>query len=206
MRIGFFGGSFDPPHLGHLSVAIAAAEAFGLNRVFLAPTGRQPLKPEGAVAPFEDRFAMVALLCDEESYAHQAHLEASKLDAPHEDGSPNFTVEALARLKAASGPEDTLFLIVGVDAFLGVRRWKSSNALFEFAEWIVVSRPGFSSAELASLNLGPAQMSRVHLLEHVNEEASATNIRSLIATGSDCDGLLPASILRYIRTRHLYGT
>ncbi|MGA8939135.1 MAG: nicotinate (nicotinamide) nucleotide adenylyltransferase [Acidobacteriaceae bacterium] len=206
MRIGFFGGSFDPPHLGHLSVSRAAANAFALDRVLLAPTGMQPLKPGGATASFEDRLAMVSLLCSSTPGMPEARLEASALDAPREDGSPNYTVDALSTLKRTVASSDRIFIIVGVDAFLGVRRWKSSRALFDLGEWIVVSRPGFSSKELASLlNLGPKQLARVHLLEHLREEASATNIRALIAAGSDCLGLLPASILQYIRGHHLYG-
>ena len=205
MRIGFFGGSFDPPHLGHLSVARAAAKAFALDRVLLAPTGRQPLKPSGAIASFEDRLAMVSLLCSSAVDVPEMHLEASALDSPRDDGSPNYTVAALSALKRTAAPSDRIFIIVGVDAFLSVRRWKASGALFALGEWIVVSRPGFSSKELASLDLDPEQLTRVHLLEHLREEASATNIRALIASGSDCSGLLPTSILQYIRGHHLYG-
>src|ERR1700734_1006739 len=95
MRVGFFGGSFDPPHLGHLAVARAAAQAFALDTVLLAPTAHQPLKPHGADAPFEDRLAMVRLLC-----AGQPGLEASELEAPTEAISPNYTIDTLRALRA----------------------------------------------------------------------------------------------------------
>jgi nicotinate-nucleotide adenylyltransferase len=206
MRIGFFGGSFDPPHLGHLGVGRAAVEAFSLDRILFAPTGRQPLKTNGASASFDDRLAMVSLLCDLQPPSPRLHFEASSVDAPHEDGSPNYTVDTLSKLRGTYSTEDSLFVIVGADAFLDLRRWRSPDSLLQLAEWIVVSRSGVSLQQLQNLNLTSGQLSRVHLLEDVHEPASATDIRELLRVGSDCAGLLPGSILNYIRAHHLYGT
>ncbi len=206
MRIGFFGGSFDPPHLGHLAIGQAAAEAFSLSSVVFAPTGRQPLKTNGAFASFDDRLRMVSLLCELQPPGSQLRLEASSIDAPHADGSPNYTVDALSRLRRECSPKDILFVLVGADAFLGLPGWKSPRRLLQLAEWIVVSRPGVSLQPLQALDLTPGQRSRVHLLEKVHEPASATYIRELLSAGADCSGLLPASILNYIRAHHLYGT
>ena len=206
MRIGFFGGSFDPPHLGHLAVARASAKALALDRILFAPTGRQPLKPDGAVASFEERLAMVSLLCDLQPVNTPPQFETSSLDAPLPDGSPNYTINTLSALRSASSPNDSLFVIVGADAFLGLRRWRSPDTLLQLAEWIVISRPGSSLQQLDCLHLTPEQFHRVHLLEHIHEPASATSVRELLRTGSDCPGLLPASILDYIRTHRLYGT
>jgi nicotinate-nucleotide adenylyltransferase len=206
MRIGFFGGSFDPPHLGHLGVARAAMATFALDRILFAPTAHQPLKPDGAAAPFQDRFAMVSLLCDLEPPNTRAHFEPSSLDAPLPDGSPNYTVNTLSTLRAMCSVEDTLFVLIGADAFLGLPRWRSSETLLDLAEWIVVSRPGVSLWEMERLHLRPEQMRRVHWLKDIHEPASATDVRSLLGAGSDCEGLLPASVLHYIRAHHLYGT
>jgi len=206
MRIGFFGGSFDPPHLGHLGVGRAAAGAFSLDRVLFAPTGRQPLKTSGASASFDDRLRMVSLLCELQPPNARPHLEASSVDAPHADGSPNYTVDTLSKLRGDYSKDDRLFVLVGADAFLDLRRWKSPDSLLQLAEWIVVSRPDVLLQHLQNLNLTPVQLSRVHLLEDVHEPASATDIRELLRAGSDCSGLLPASILNYIRAHHLYGT
>jgi len=206
MRIGFFGGSFDPPHLGHLGIGHAAAEAFALNRILFAPTGRQPLKANGASASFDDRLTMVSLLCELQPASLRLRFESSSVDAPHADGSPNYTVDALAKLRGRCSTDDSLFVLVGADAFLDLRRWRSPDSLLQLAEWIVVSRPGVSLQPIQSLNLTPGQLSRVHLLEGVHEPASATDIRELLSAGSDCAGLLPGSILNYIRVRHLYGT
>lgn len=206
MRIGYFGGSFDPPHLGHLAVAQAAGAAFELDRVLLAPTGKQPLKPDGPTASFADRLSMVSLLCGVEGSPDQCDLEASALDAPREDATPNYTIDALRKLREEVGTGPPVFLIVGMDAFLNVRQWRSCDLLFEFAEWIVVSRPGFNMGEFNTLGLRPEQLGRVHLLEHLNEQASATKIRALIRAGSGCEELLPRSIFGYIHAHHLYGT
>ncbi len=206
MRIGFFGGSFDPPHLGHLAVGRAAAEAFALDRILFAPTAHQPLKSAGAIASFEDRLAMVSLLCEFQPTSAASHFEPSSLDAPLPDGTPNFTVNTLSGLRSKIASTDSIFVIVGADAFLDLRRWRSPSLLLDLAEWLVVSRPGFSLRQLETLHLTPDQLKRVHLLEHVHEPASATNIRALLSTGSDCIGLLPISVLNYIRAHHLYGT
>jgi nicotinate-nucleotide adenylyltransferase len=204
MRIGYFGGSFDPPHLGHLAVARAAAERFSLDRVLFVPTGIQPLKPAGPAASFEDRLAMVSLLCALQPHQHNPHFEPSSLDAPHFDATPNYTVDTLSRLRNELAPVDELFAIVGADTFHGLPRWRSPNKLLNLAAWIVVSRPGFSHIDAGSFT--PSQLERIQLLEGVHDPASATSIRSLLLAGSDCAGQLPRSILDYIRLQHLYGT
>jgi nicotinate-nucleotide adenylyltransferase len=201
MRLGYFGGSFDPPHLGHLAMATAAAHAFSLDRVLFAPTGRQPLKPRGPTAAFPDRVAMTELLC----HAQQgADFEATTMDAPLPNGEPNYTVDTLARLHRHA-PADDIFVLVGADAFLDLHRWREPDRLLELAEWIVVSRPGFALGQIDVLNLTAAQRLRVHALDGVKEPANATRIREELRAGADCSGLLPLSVLAYIREHHLYG-
>ncbi len=205
MQIGFFGGSFDPPHLGHLAVARAAAEAFSLDRVLFVPTAHQPLKPNGAAASYEERFAMVSLLCKLQPADISPHFEPSSLDAPLPDGAPNYTVDTLTRLRDTLSLTDRLFVILGADAFLGLPRWRSPGALFTLAEWIIVSRPNVSPQEISTLPLTPAQRLRIHQLNDVHEPAAATKIRELLAAGSDCSDLLSPSLLQYIQAHHLYG-
>jgi len=200
MRIGFFGGSFDPPHFGHLTVARASAEGFELERVLLAPTARQPLKPDGAAASYADRLEMVCRLCE-----GVEGLEGSALDAPTPDGLPNFTVDTLTRLRDGIATEDEVFVIVGADAFLDLHRWREPDRLLDLAEWIVVTRPGTSLEQIEGLGLSEAQRRRVHLLGGIAEEVSATTIREALREHRDCSGLLPAPVLDYIESRHLYG-
>jgi len=144
---------------------------------------------------------MVELLCQGE-----ARFEASALDAPLTHGAPNYTIDTLIRLRAKLSGDATVFVIVGADAFLDLRRWRSPDGLLEVAEWIVVSRPGFSFTDLDALKLSPGQLARVHLLPGVAEPVSATEIRIRLSEGHDCREIVPAPVLEYIRRCHLYGT
>jgi nicotinate-nucleotide adenylyltransferase len=202
IRIGFFGGSFDPPHLGHLAVARRAADEFSLDRVLLAPVANQPLKPAGPVAPFADRLALVELLC-----AGDPRLAASDLDAALPARQPNYTIDTLARLRSNSPPDVQIFSIIGADAFANFRSWRSPDALLNAAEWIVVARPGaLPDAIIAALNFSPAETARVHTINDVQEPASATFVRERLREGDPCQDWLPPALLQYIREHHLYGT
>lgn len=198
MRVALFGGSFDPPHHGHMAIATAAADVFDLESVLFAPVGRQPLKPGGSPASFADRLAMVELACKQDR-----RFTVSDLDAPRSDGKPNYTVETLASLQEAM-PEARIFNLVGADSFLGLRRWHESERLLELAEWIVVSRPGFPLANLSALGLTPLQLGRVHLLQTVHEDVAATNLRERLEAGDLCADVLAPGVSAYIQAHHLY--
>lgn len=206
MRLGLFGGSFDPPHLGHLAVARAAAGASALDEVLFVPTGQQPLKPDGAVAPFADRLAMVEILCRQQPSDRTPVFTASSLEAPRPETLPNYTVDTLIRVREELSARDSIFVLVGADAFLDLRRWKEPERLLSLADWIVISRPGFSLQDLDAMALRNEQRQRVHLLKGVAEPASATAIRRQLGTGSDCEQFLPREVFAYIRQHHLYGT
>src|SRR4029453_16096512 len=123
MRIALFGGTFDPPHRGHIAIATAAADAFGLESVLFAPTGQQPLKMGSAATPFPDRLAMVELAC-----AADSRFSASTIDAPRTDGKPNSTGDKLAALQGQL-PAAKLYNLVGADSFLSLRQWREPERL-----------------------------------------------------------------------------
>ncbi len=198
MRVALFGGSFDPPHHGHIAIATAAADVFDLDKVLFTPVGRQPLKPDATPAIFADRLAMVKLAC-----TLDPRFDVSDLDAPRSDGSPNYTVQTLAALHEAM-PHARLFNLVGADSFLNLRRWHEPERLLELAEWIVVSRPGFPLANLSSLGLTPSQRGRVHLLQTVHEDVAATNLRERLEAGDRCADVLDPAVFAYIEAHHLY--
>ena len=198
MRLALFGGSFDPPHRGHIAVAHAAAEIFGLASVLFTPTALQPLKPTGASATYTDRIAMVSLVC-----ASEPRFSVSELDAPRADGKPNYTVDTLEALRSMV-PDARIFAIAGADSFLELPRWHGSERLLHLAEWIVVSRPGFELEELPSFYTATCSTARVHLLETVQETVSATQLRARLARGEDCSDSVPGNVLSYIRAHHLY--
>lgn len=197
-RIALFGGTFDPPHRGHLAVARAAADAFALHRVLFAPAGRQPLKPAAGGASFRDRLAMVQLACQTD-----LRFEPSEIDAPHADGAPNYTSDTLAALREQH-PGAELFAVAGADSFLTLRQWHRPDRLLELAEWIVVSRPGSPLDDLAALKLSPEQRVRVHLVETVHEDVSATELRHRLAAGERCTDWIPEAVAAYITEHRLY--
>jgi nicotinate-nucleotide adenylyltransferase len=146
-RIAFFGGSFDPPHLGHLAVARAARDAFHLDTVLFAPVGTQPLKPEGSAASFDDRLAMTRL-----AIAGEPGFAISLVDAPKSsaagDAQPNYTIDTLARLRSESKPGCVLYCLMGADSYFALRRWHRAAEIPYTAALIVASRPGQSLAGL----------------------------------------------------------
>jgi nicotinate-nucleotide adenylyltransferase len=198
MRVALFGGSFDPPHHGHVAIATAAADVFDLDHVLFAPVGRQPLKAEGAPTGFADRLAMVELACRVDS-----RFAVSDLDAPRADGTANYTVQTLAALQEAM-PDARVFNLVGADSFLNLPRWREPERLLELAEWIVVSRPGFPLANLSPLGLTPYQRGRVHLLQTVHEDVAATDLRERLEAGDPCADVLDPAVSAYIRAHGLY--
>ncbi len=200
VRLAFFGGSFDPPHRGHLAIALAAADRLSLDRVLFAPTGYQPLKRSGAVAGFADRLAMVELLC----LAHPDRFAPSALDAPHLDGSPNYTVNALEALQHQN-PAATLFSIVGADSLLELPNWRAAPRLLELANWIAVSRPHVAlPATLPKILDDALTRKRLHLIADVHLPISSTELRERLHAGEDCRDTVPERVRTYIRAHGLY--
>jgi nicotinate-nucleotide adenylyltransferase len=139
-RVAFFGGSFDPPHLGHLAIARAARDAFHLDAVLFAPVGAQPLKPEGSAAGFGDRLAMIGLAIEGEP-----GFAVSLADAPMTQGGnaqPNYTLETLIGLRKEFKPQTALYCLMGADSFFGLRQWHRADEIPYAATLIVASRPG----------------------------------------------------------------
>jgi nicotinate-nucleotide adenylyltransferase len=210
MRTALFGGTFDPPHRGHLAIARAAADRFALDRVLFAPAGLQPLKLDTRPTPFATRLALVTAACQPGHPDSDPRFVPSGIDAPNPDGRPNYTVDSLTAL-AAQHPHDTLFNLVGADAFLTLPKWREPDRLLELAEWIVVTRPGFPLTEpelvplaLAPLFLTPAQRARIHILSGIAEDVSATALRSRLRAADPCLDLLPASVAAFIARHNLY--
>lgn len=205
MRIALFGGSFDPPHRGHVAIARAAADHFALDTVLFAPAGQQPLKRDSQGASYGDRLAMVALACKED-----ARFRASELDAPRPDGSPNYSVWTLESLRSLY-PRAELFNLSGADSFRTIGKWREPRRLLALAEWIVVSRPGIPLtgpggrlADPDRLTLSDEERARIHVLDSVQEGVSATLLRERLERGEPCDDLLPRRVADFIRVRSLY--
>jgi nicotinate-nucleotide adenylyltransferase len=223
-RVAFFGGSFDPPHLGHIAIARAARESLALNQILFAPVGLQPLKPGGSSASFEHRVAMTRL-----AIANQPGFEISLLDAPNPIGrapgnTPNYTFDTLTKLQQLEPENARLFLLLGADSFRTIHHWYRAGEIPFLASLIVASRPGEDLSnpsadlppgiELEPIPSQPNQYlltnssgdhSRLTILPNLNYDISATQLRLQVQghSGNDPQLLNPA-VLEYIREHHLY--
>jgi nicotinate-nucleotide adenylyltransferase len=144
-QVAFFGGSFDPPHLGHLAIAQAAQQALALDTVLFAPVGAQPLKPQGSTASFAHRLAMTRL-----AIAAYPGFAVSMADAPKPSNEPNYTLDTLLKLRAEMPSVGTLFCLMGADSFAQLRHWHRAAEIPFAAPLIVASRPGQPLDDLMS--------------------------------------------------------
>ena len=219
MRVAFFGGTFDPVHLGHLAVARAAADKFELGMVYFAPADIPPHKQKRQLTDFKHRFAMLALATSEDK-----RFVPSLLDAP--TGTPNYSVDTVRRLKRAIRKSDKLYFLIGMDAFKDIGTWHQPEALLAECDFIVASRPGFSLADVGSAMPEPLRPSEsvlramrnqqgsgaialpgatIHLLPDVHERVSSTQIRAA-ATRSvqQLSRYVPRLVAEYIKKERLY--
>ncbi len=200
-RVGLFGGSFDPPHRGHLQPVLAAQEQLGLDTVLYLPTARPPHKQHERQTPAHRRLAMVEL-------AVLDHQQLRVSDRELTPGRVAYTIDTVEELQAEQ-PATRFYLILGSDSFLQLptwRRWKDLTAAVELA---VLGRPGSSSRdlpadappELQALAAGP----RLHRIVEEPLPYSSTDLRRCFAEGEEPPtGALDDLVLRYIRKYALY--
>lgn len=181
-RIGVFGGTFDPVHIGHLAIANAALEELRLDRVLFIPARRSPLKDQGPVASAEDRFAMLKAAVAEETRFVVSRLELDR-------AGPSYTVDTLAALR----PEGELFLILGADAYADFNRWREPERIRALSTIVIARRPGASTA-----------VTDAEVLDAPLIDLSARELRARTARGRSLRYLVPEAALRYIEERRLY--
>jgi nicotinate-nucleotide adenylyltransferase len=200
MRVGIFGGSFDPIHAGHVAPVRAARAALGLDRVFFLPTAHPPHKTGRNFAPALARFAMVELALLEED---------GMFASTHELGEgPAYTVETLEHF-GAELPGVELHLILGSDSLTQLPSWRRWRELPRLARLVVLTRPG-SEAALRPESL-PAELraafddGRIVAVEHPPVAVSATELRAILARGDEPPaGSLHPLVLDYARKYRLY--
>lgn len=184
VRLGIFGGTFDPVHVGHLAIARAALEAVPLDRILFVPARRSPLKDRGPFAGEADRLAMLELaIADEPRFAVLG-------DELERDG-PSYTVDTIDRLAG----EDELFLILGSDALIDFPRWREPERIARLATLLVADRPG------APL---PAPDARVRVFDAPRLDISSRELRARAARGRSLRYLVPEAAWRHIEARGLY--
>ncbi|KAF1015952.1 MAG: Nicotinate-nucleotide adenylyltransferase [Stenotrophomonas maltophilia] len=212
----YYGGTFDPVHLGHLAIARAARDELQVA-VRMLPAADPPHRaPPGASA--EQRCHMLALAIGEEP---GLLLDRRELDrAAQQPGRPSYTVDTLRELRAELGPTRSLAWLVGADSLLGLPQWHQWQELFELAHFIVAERPGSPLEQAGDGELGQwldgrwarneqalfaAPAGCVLRLHHPLRSESASAVRAQIAGGGAWCALLPPPVADYVAAHGLYG-
>ena len=203
MNIGVYGGTFDPPHWGHITAARAAMEQLGLDKLVLIPDRVPPHKalPEGSALP-EQRLEMAALATAE--LGRRAEVSDREL---RRDG-PSYTSDTLAELRREY-PEDTLWLLMGSDMFLSLQTWHAPEEIMALARIAPFSRE--AEDESAAFAAQKARLEREYgaqicIVQNPEvRELSSTEVRAALAAGQGSN-LLPPAVYGYVLREHLYGT
>ena len=232
MKIGLFGGTFDPIHRGHVALAQAAREQFGLARVLFVPANVPPHKQKQPLSAFAQRYAMVTLATMEGKSFIPSLLEAPPEavvplgKGKGEPASANYSIDTVRRLRATLKKIDQIYFLIGIDAFREIAKWREAEALFRECEFVVASRPGYSLADVANSlpeKLRPAahitkpfekQPARgdlvlngatIHVLDSVHHAVSATAIREAAAAGKPLAKFVAPAVADYIKKTALYS-
>ncbi len=196
MRLGIFGGSFDPVHNGHLALASACQHQDGLDEVWFTPTAVQPLKQHGPHATDAQRLEMLQLATLPEPGWRICRLEIER-------GGLSYTVDTLRQL-GQELPNAVLFFLMGADAVKDVPHWHQPREIFALATPLVVRRAGQPEPDMTELRSICAPNKQPKRIEMPAINASSTEIRRRAGAGQPIDDLVPPSVAAYIATHSLY--
>jgi nicotinate-nucleotide adenylyltransferase len=198
MRVGVLGGTFDPPHYGHLVLAEQARDQLALERVLWVPAADPPLKPDVVITPIEHRLAMLELALAE---ADNPAFAISSVDV--ERPGPHYTVDTLSLL-ADRQPEAQLFFLMGADSLRDLPRWHEPARLVRLARLVVMERPGVTYDLDRLEGVIPGLRESLIFLAAPLLDIAATDIRVRVAGGRTIRYLLPVGVEVYIREHELY--
>lgn len=200
MRVGIFGGTFDPVHMGHLAVAEQCREQAALDQVWFVPAPRPQHKLDRTVTPFAQRVEMLALAL--------AGNPAFRIDEIEKERTgPSYTADTLRQFHERQ-PGLDLHLLIGFDCLPDLPHWYQSERIVERAALLVVARPGWpvvSATELrAALGLGPDAPLRMQVVPVPLIDLSSTDLRRRAAEGRSLRYLVPRAVECYVHDKHLY--
>lgn len=190
LRIGLFGGTFDPVHNAHLDIARAARDQADLDKLLFVVAARPPHKSAGPHATPEERFAMVQL-----AIAGEPKFEASRVELERQGAS--YTADTLQTL-ARQYPSAEFYLILGADSAEEFPQWRNTEAIRARAKLLIVPRPGHDTVP-------PVIAPDAHLLTFDTTPLSSTEVRNRIDAGAPLRGLVPDAVEAYIHKRALYS-
>lgn len=189
MRIGIFGGTFDPPHVGHLLLALDALDHLHLDRLVLVPTARQPLKMDVPMSAPAHRLAMTRSLAESDP---RLEVDASEV----ERGGLSYTVDTVRALRSAH-PDADFVLVMGADSAESLPKWREPEALALLVEVAIAGRGEHRPAPVGF---------RTQYLPLRRVDVSATEIRARVREGRSIRGFVPDAVAAYIATHQLYRT
>lgn len=184
-RIGFFGGSFDPPHRGHLELARVAVAAAGLERLFFLPAARNPLKADGPAAPGERRVEMLEA-------AIGGDPTLGVIDWELHRPPPSYSVDTVRHLRGRF-PGAELCWLIGADQLGSLQRWFQIEELATLVRFLVLARPGFEPVETGVNNIALEWVPAPRI------DVSSTVVRALLRDGLPVDNLVPLPVLELLR-------
>lgn len=197
-KIGLFGGTFDPPHKGHIALAKAALINFSLDKIIFIPAGNPPHKTGKNVSDKTHRFEMVKLAIKNES-----DFLISDFDIKNE--KPNYSYLTIEHFKK-DYPDDEIFFIIGADSYRDFPKWKNYPDILSICTFLVLNR---NDADLGEYFKKYREISPRHqalFLDEFSHSVSSTELREKIALGKDCKDLLPDGVYEYIKKNNLYHT
>ncbi|MBU91570.1 MAG: nicotinate-nucleotide adenylyltransferase [Acidobacteriota bacterium] len=218
-RVGVFGGTFDPPHLGHLILAEEIRERFGLVEMYFMPCNQPPHKDSNNLTEAKHRFAMVVA-----ATLHNPGFVVSSIEANRKGKS--FSIDTVRQLQEHMGDEVQIVFVTGIDAFINIETWKDHREFLDLCHIVVVSRPGHGFEEVAKMptwisdrvvdlregDLLPQEQLEqcpdgewhVFLSDAVHIDISSTEIRERVAARLSVRYKVPDEVDRYIRANGLY--
>lgn len=197
-RIGVLGGTFDPPHVGHLWLATLAADAMALDRVIFMPAAQPPHKVGQPVSRATDRLLMTRL-----AIAGNPLFELCPIEM--ERPGPSYTIDSVDELERLYPGDITLYLLMAADSLAQIDTWREPDRLLQRIEWIVGPRPGDDLPDREKLvaRFGD-NASRIHLLDGPSLDVSSTALRQRVADGQPIRYLVPRGVEELIAERRLY--
>jgi nicotinate-nucleotide adenylyltransferase len=194
MKIGIFGGTFDPPHFGHLKLAESALEQLGLDEVIFLPANTNPFKQKTRTSPSKDRLQMTAILVSNHPQFAVSDMEITR-------GGLSYTIDTIGELQMVSPGE--YWVLLGADSLKGFENWKNPQRILRAARLAVAVRPPINKDEL--LRTVPAEFhDRIDIISMEPMEHSSTEIREKVSRNVKIDRLTSPEIVDYIKKNKLY--
>ena len=191
MKTGIFGGTFNPPHTGHLIVAEYVREKISLDKVVFVPSAVPPHKQDLDIVEAHHRLEMLQCAVQGNRYFEVSDIEVRR-------GGVSFTVDTLVEFKGRS-PDDHLYFLIGMDNLRDFDTWKMGEKIVDLAEVVAMTRPGFKQE-----NFKTRHESKIVLCDVPEIAISSRDIRERVKTGKSIRYLVPGSVETYITRNHLY--